>query len=337
MKKLLPVVGMMAMILAFGAKTAYAQTVGLDAAIQSIAAEFAPNIERGTSVAVIAIQADSVGMSNHLINGMASTLFGMRNAHGFEVASRGQIEMLMAEQELSMSGLVDDASAVSIGRLAGVQFIMTGTFAPAGDVYRFWAQLIEVETGFFRGISSVDILNDNVVSSLLGVAGREPPPPPPPPTANWFSAEITFAGVGVRYQRDINQFLSLGGTIFWNVGLEDGSYSWILRNAIGLLATARFFPFGLPLYLELGIGWGVIEDWGDAGSYFASGFMMSPALGVRLGGQRGGFFANPFVSFPVVFGEKTRGKLFQSSSNEEEIGGNVTSRFMFGIGFGRSW
>jgi len=331
MKKLLPVVGMMAMILAFGAKTAYAQTVGLDAAIQSIAAEFAPNIERGTSVAVIAIQADSVSMSNHLINGMASTLFGMRNAHGFEVASRGQIEMLMAEQELSMSGLVDDASAVSIGRLAGVQFIMTGTFAPAGDVYRFWAQLIEVETGFFRGISSVDILNDNVVSSLLGVAGREPPPPP---TANWFSAEITFAGVGVRYQRDINKFLSLGGTIFWNLGWTGDISSW--DNAIGLLANARFFPFGLPLYLELGIGWGGIEGRGDTGTYSASGFMMSPALGVRLGGQRGGFFANPFVSFPVVFGERTRGKML-GPPNEGEIDGNVTSRFMFGIGFGRSW
>jgi len=348
MKKLC-LAAMLMTALAFGAKTAHAQTVRLDNAIQNVAAEFSPNIRRGASVAIIAMQADSVGMSNHLINGMIAALFRMRTMHGFEVASRGQIEMLLAEHELNMYGWIDDASAVSIGRFAGVQFIITGTFVPAGNVYRFWAQLIEVETGLFRGISTVDVFNDNTVASLLGAAGRAPRRrDPEQPRANWLSGEATILGGGMRYERDINRFFSLGGNIFYNS--LPSNYGWFLR-AIGALATARLFPGGVhnPFYAEISAGWGITERtakrsringwdgyqyWHDI--YSASGFMVAPALGVRFGGQRTGFFANPFVSLPMVLGRKEWGTMFHSWENGGPSG-NVSVHFRAGIGLGGAW
>ncbi|MCL2599816.1 MAG: hypothetical protein FWD88_01345, partial [Treponema sp.] len=71
MKRILFTTAALAFMPVFAA-TAHAQTVNLDQAIRGVAQEFAPNVERGTSLAVIAIQADSVGMANHLINGMIS-------------------------------------------------------------------------------------------------------------------------------------------------------------------------------------------------------------------------------------------------------------------------
>jgi len=312
MKKLLFVVGMACMMLAFGAKAAQAQTLSLDGAIQSVATEFSPNMERGTSVAVIAIQADSAGMSNHLINGMIAALFGMRNLHGFEVASRGQIELLMAEHELNMYGWVDDASAVSIGRFAGVQYIITGTFVPFGDFYRFWAQLIEVETGLFRGISTVDVQNDTVVTTLLGAAGRIAPTQPIPPRAqrqrdrrdpdqprvNWFSVEATTLGAGMRYERGINDVLSIGANIFMN--FYDPFAGWVVPVEVGISATARLFPVGFPFYLELGLGL-LYYPLLFGGMSEPTWFMATPAFGVILGGRTRGFFVNPFLSFPTVF------------------------------------
>jgi len=329
--------------LAIGTNTAYAQTVNLDNAIQNAAAELSPNIRIETSVAVIAIQADSVGMSNHLINGMIAALFGMRSTHGFEIASRGQIEMLMAEQELSMSGLIDDASAVSIGRLAGVQYIMTGTFAPTGDIYRFWAQLIEVETGFFRGTSTVDVLNDSVVASLLGAAGRTAPPSTPAarrdtrdpggPRANWLSGEVSLFGVGIRYERDINSFFSVGGAFFYT--MEFGS---TLHHAVGASVNARLFLGNLPIYLEMGMGWGTISSMaekrlGREERFWASGFMINPALGARLVGQRGRFFVNPFINLPTVFGES---RWDWDEGGPPPPQGRVT-RVRAGVGLGGAW
>jgi len=330
MNKSLPVMGMVCMMLAFGAKAAQAQTLSLDGAIQSVATEFSPNMERGTSVAVIAIQADSAGMSNHLINGMIAALFDMRNLHGFEVASRGQIELLMAEHELNMYGWVDDASAVSIGRFAGVQYIITGTFVPFGDFYRFWAQLIEVETGLFRGISTVDVQNDTVVATLLGAAGRIAPTPqipthaqrqrdrrdPDRPRANWLSVEATSRGVGMRYKRGINDLFSIGVNGFYYFCTPFAG--WVVPGEVGISAMARLFPGGFPFYLELGLGLFGEEELRF--SLARTGFMATPAVGIILGGRRRGFFVNPFLSFPTVF--------------STEITHN---RLIFGVGIGGAW
>ena len=337
MKKILA----MACMVALGAGMASAQTVSLGSAIRDVATELSPGIERGTSVAVIAVQADSVGMSDHLINGLIAALFDMRGAHGFEVVSRSHIELLMAEQNLSMSGLVDDASAVSIGRFAGAQYIITGAFSPFGDSYRFTAQMIEVETAFFRGISTADVQNDNTVSALLGAAGRVPPRPPRPRSVNWLSAEATW-GTGVRYERDLNTLFSVGGVAFSNI--------WGDFVANGILATARFFPLNLtglyafPVFFELGMGFGSADgrsyhDQWEAfyrhfGYYNAVGFMVNPAIGVRLGGRRWGFFITPFASFPFVVGQ-TR---WWDSRVEADTGTNLSGfHFRFGAGLGWAW
>jgi len=325
MKKLLFMSGMLACMLVSGIGTAHAQTVSLGDAIWNAANEFSAGMEPDSRVAVIAMRSGSVMMSAHLIDEM---IMAFVNTQRFLVVNRAQLELIAAEQHLVLDGLIDDATAQSIGRLAGVQFIFTGVLEPFGNIYRLRVQAIEVETAIIRRIFTADVRNDGVVSSLLGVAGREPLRRYlNQPSVNWASLEITFFGLGVRYERDINDFFTVGGTVFMNMpefGLPVDS-----PTIYGGLVAARFFLGGSPFFLEAGLGFGAVGyspearegmdvTWRGAYDGLDVGIALSLSAGIRLGGQTGGFFANPFVClFPIV------------------PGGGV--RFRAGVGVGRSW
>jgi len=309
---------MLACMLIVGRAAVHAQTpaVGLDEAIRNAAAGLSAGMGRDTRVAVVSMEAGSAVMSNHLIDELIVALV---NTGEFLVLNRAQLGLVAAELDMHIDGWVDEATAQSIGRFAGVQFILTGAFEPLGEVYRFRVQAIEVETAIIRRVFTANVQNDGVVVSLLGGAGREiaalpragraprerrPPREPRPPRGlspgpNWVSGEISFLGAGVRYERDINDFFSVGGVFFWNLlPVDNGQYS------LGLLATARFFPWGSPFYLELGIGAGAGDGVGDGVIEFPS-LMIAPSLGVRLDiGREGGFFINPFLSLSLMRGER---------------------------------
>lgn len=142
---------------------------------------------------------------------------------------------------------------------------------------------------------------------------------------NWLSADGTFAGGGVRYERDINNLFAIGGNVLFN---------WFPPDVlvIGVAGTARLFFGGSPFYAEIGVGFGfnrweeeefVPGRWVSTGGgsgyhtqgYYAwrdkeqAGFMIAPAVGARLGGRTRGFFANPFVSVPIVIGGAVRPRI----------------------------
>ena len=149
-----------------------------------------------------------------------------------------------------------------------------------------------------------------------------------PRSRNWLSGEFTWLGAGIRYDRNITDWFSVGVNIFLHrlFGYEHAlGIDWAAtydEYASGTLATARFFPWGFPFYLELGMGWG---EWHspDRGRR-STGPMLDIALGLRLGGHRGGFFVNPFASVVTVF----------CFANDYDYTDNI---LRFGAGFGWAW
>ena len=143
----------------------------------------------------------------------------------------------------------------------------------------------------------------------LAVASATAPTPigAPAPFArrvSWTSLELT--GLGLRQEWDVHPMFAVGGNIFANY-LDD-------TLTFGALVTARYFPGGGLFYLELGVGWGLMEDFslehgvgwalmedfGNGGSR-ASGFMIAPAMGLRLANRPAAFFPfNPFISVPFL-------------------------------------
>jgi TolB-like protein len=51
----------------------------------------------------------------------------LRNARGVEVMERGRVDALLQEQSLASSGMLDPQTAVSLGRLLGVQGLIMGS------------------------------------------------------------------------------------------------------------------------------------------------------------------------------------------------------------------
>ena len=151
----------------------------------------------------------------------------------------------------------------------------------------------------------------------------------PPIRLNWFSAELTFWGFGFRYERTINELFSVGARIFYDSNAlryfaDRDFFEHMVYTSIGTVLTPRFYPWGFPFYLELGVGLAVYYTPSRLFNPKVYGEIMrpmiAPAIGARFGGRERGFFINPFISLPVVF-----------SAN------GVNTMWVGGIGLGWAW
>ena len=85
----------------------------------------------------------------------------------FEVYERLSLEKLMKEHEMGMTGLMDEETIARIGKMRGVEAIITGSVIKFGDVISVTAKLINTETA--KIIDSADFkVNDvNAISSRM--------------------------------------------------------------------------------------------------------------------------------------------------------------------------
>jgi len=322
------------MMLAIGAGATYAQQITIDNAIRNAAWGLSSNIDGNARVAVLAMQADSIRMSDYLINEMTVALTGLQGVQGFTVMARSQVNQVVGGLPFSPSDSIDNAMAQSIGRVLDAQFVVIGSFESIAGFFRFRAQVIEVETANVRGIHTADVQNDGIVAYFMGPGTPRPGAGTQVPIfagehlrVNWISGGIAFAGGGgftgfglnFHYERDFNDFFSLGVSGFYNFPVD-----------FGVLANTRLFVGGSPFYFGLGLGFGMMRYWYSYWcsscrtwhSYWVSniGLLVTPSLGLRLGGRARGFFGSPYVSFPMVIG-----------------GRGFTFRAQPGVAFGGSW
>ena len=172
MKRIFLISGILACVLVFGAKEIYAQTVAIDTAINNAGDEFSHNLRTGSKVAILAVRSGSMRMSNFIIEELTSVLVNQRVV---TVVDRAQLDLVQKEINFQMSGEVSDSSVQLIGRKLGAQYIVSGSFEPIGDYYRFRVRAIEVETAAITLSYSANVRSDQVVASLM--SGREINPP----------------------------------------------------------------------------------------------------------------------------------------------------------------
>jgi TolB-like protein len=105
-------------------------------------------------------------LSEELITGLYQT-------RKFKVIERQLLNKIIAEQKLSLTGPIDPASAKRLGKLLGVDAIVSGTVADLGDKLRINARLISAETGEVFAAASTTVFKDSSVTALIG-KGRTP-------------------------------------------------------------------------------------------------------------------------------------------------------------------
>lgn len=66
----------------------------------------------------------------------------------FDVIERTQIELVLSEQNLGMSGIIDESTAVEVGKLLGAEYVLFGvvTSATQQEIDKFAYTLVVIET-----------------------------------------------------------------------------------------------------------------------------------------------------------------------------------------------
>ena len=99
------------------------------------------------------------------------------------VVERHQLEGVLKEQALSMTGLVDSSTAQKVGDLLGAQFIINGTINRSSNWLRIDAKIIRVSTGQVKSEAvrakddehlneMIQLLGNNIRNSLAGDVSR---------------------------------------------------------------------------------------------------------------------------------------------------------------------
>ena len=331
MNRTMILAGTMACMLAFGIGAAHAQQVSLDNAVRNAAWGLSGNIESGSRIAVLAMQADSARMSNYLIDEMTAALTGLQGVQGFTVMPRSQVNQHVGGLPFSTSDMIDGAMAQSIGRVLGVRFVVAGSLESIAGFFRLRVQVVDVETADVRAIHSADVQNDGMVAYLMGTGVVAPGRAERPANVdgdhlrvNWFSGGIgvgtgdgfTGFSLNARYERDFNHIFSLGVAAFYSFPVD-----------FGIALATRLFLGRSPVYVGLDLGIGGMDGWwwccDECGyeRWLNIGVLVTPTIGLRFGGQTGGFFGRPFISLPMVI-------MFD---------GGFAYRFLPGVAVGGAW
>lgn len=83
------------------------------------------------------------------------------------VVDRTHLKTLMEEHKLSTSGVIDPTTARQLGKIVGVQALVTGTITPFPDSVRVVIKVLDTDTARILAASSMDIAKTQTVESLL--------------------------------------------------------------------------------------------------------------------------------------------------------------------------
>ncbi|MCF7804329.1 MAG: CsgG/HfaB family protein [Candidatus Marinimicrobia bacterium] len=75
-----------------------------------------------------------------------SVITSMARSGQLEIVERGRLQDAISEMQLGMSGIVDEQTAVEVGRAVGANAILVGSFVTIGEMIQINARLIDVES-----------------------------------------------------------------------------------------------------------------------------------------------------------------------------------------------
>ena len=96
------------------------------------------------------------------------------NTGRFEVVERAQLQKIMKEQQLGMTGMINQETVAKVGELLGVKVIITGSVIQMGNTYEVNARLISVEDGSILnaerirgvGLDSIERMMDSLAETI---------------------------------------------------------------------------------------------------------------------------------------------------------------------------
>jgi len=178
------------------------QAADLKEGVEQLAVQLGKSVPEGRTLRVAVTDfPDLQGVTSDLGRYVAERLTTRLSAETrkFRVVERRRLGLVLAELKFSMSDLVDPTKAKQLGKMLGVEGLVTGSLSDLGNVVEVDARVIEIETNNVLPGVTVAISKDQVVAQLIAV-GRTAPPSPgvaaaPGPSASRPSAPAAASSV----------------------------------------------------------------------------------------------------------------------------------------------
>lgn len=102
------------------------------------------------------------------ITAMLVTEFSNRD--GIQVIERAQLNDMLREQDLVLSGRVDESSAIEIGKLLGAQYVLLGQASSIVDNLRMDIRAVDVETSEIVAVLKKSDRTSELLSVVVALA-----------------------------------------------------------------------------------------------------------------------------------------------------------------------
>ena len=113
-------------------------------------------------------------LGRYLPEKLITELFKL-NSEGFSIIERRQLSKVLKEQKLSTTGLIDSKTMQKVGKILGVDALVTGSITDLGNIIEVNARIISVETGDIIGTASSRIPKVGTVATLLSQNNQKSP------------------------------------------------------------------------------------------------------------------------------------------------------------------
>jgi len=140
----------------------------LDTTIREASDELNIDVPAGNYIGIINIQSSSAALSEYIIDELIRNAVRDRN---FTVVDRQRLDQIRQEHDFQYSGEVDDNLAVDIGRIIGLQTIVTGSVSPLGSRYRITIRALNVQTGAVQAQFNKNIGTGETIVALMAMGG----------------------------------------------------------------------------------------------------------------------------------------------------------------------
>jgi hypothetical protein len=107
-------------------------------------------ISPGSKIAIVYVTARDGEVAEYITGELEFIMVD----RGFTLIDRSQLDRIRREQAFQMSGEVDDTQAVSIGKIAGANVIITGAVTGTGELRRLRLRALSTESGQVLAVAS---------------------------------------------------------------------------------------------------------------------------------------------------------------------------------------
>lgn len=90
------------------------------------------------------------------------------SAKGYKVIDRAHLKIILQEHKLATSDIIDQKTAKQLGRISGVDGLITGTITAFGDSVRLAIKVLDVETANVISGRSANIAKTKIIEDLVG-------------------------------------------------------------------------------------------------------------------------------------------------------------------------